>query len=111
MNSELKSHQKFLESTAGNLVEFLGSYVVNIEEHYSWEFDTTAVPSAIAFDFNTLSNWFQKTAKLKELLTEKLAACNSFEKRFPLAEYFVVKWGRVGTNKNLKKRGFTVSSG
>ena len=33
-----------------------------------------------------------------------MRSCNGFEERYPVGEYFVEKWGRVSTGRNLKEQ-------
>jgi hypothetical protein len=100
----LLKHQSFLETTAENMSNFLSSYVSDIESQYDWTFKIEKVPEAIEFDFDTLNNWYKKTVKLKKLLIDELNSRANFDQRFPLGEYFVVEWGGVGTNKNLRAK-------
>lgn len=96
-------HIVFIEKTADKLAEFLDQHLSDIEEKYDWKFDIDRVPETIKFDFDTLTNWYQRTVKLKELLIEKIKNSQSFNDRYLYAEYFVVIWGHVKTNKKLKE--------
>jgi hypothetical protein len=103
-NNSLSKYEVFLDKTAENIACFLGEYLVHIEDHYDWSFNTDMVPRCIDFDFDSLRNWYEKTVRLKSLIAEQINSYQNFDERFPLGEYFVATWGGVGTNKKLKEK-------
>tara|TARA_B100000446_G_scaffold188233_1_gene221583 strand:+ start:24636 stop:25457 length:822 start_codon:yes stop_codon:yes gene_type:complete len=103
MTQQLSEYKGFLDKSAENLAGFLKPFVKDVETYYQWPFDLKEAEKYIDVDFSGLASPYLQTVKLKEVLLERLEACQSYDERYPFAEYFVAKWGGVGTNKKLKE--------
>lgn len=100
---EIKNEKlEFLSNSADAIANFLKPYASRIEKIYDWSFDPQRVPDAINIDFDSLPNWYHKTIRLKERLVEVMNNTSSFDERYVYGEYFVVVWGKVATNRDLK---------
>jgi len=100
--------ETFIQTTANNVTEFLRPFVGEIERHYIWpEKKTTLWNEAeklLGHEFPSQENDYKKTIKLKMLLVTAINESGSFESSYRYGEFFVIKWGGVSTNKELKEK-------
>lgn len=105
MHNTLDKYESFIEATTKNISTYLSPYMEQLDKLYTWgdkAVEHNFVRENIAFDFSTLSSNFERTVQLKTSLQEMLKNTSSFGERYFIGEYFVVTWGGVRTNGDLK---------
>ena len=104
MTQENKKIEKFIKETSDNIATFLEPYISSIEDKYTWDFNIETAHILLEYNFEAETNAYQRTLKLKSLLTEKIQTNQSFDGSYSFGEYFVKDWGGVRTNKSLKEK-------
>ena len=104
MNHQNEKIEYFIKCTARSIAGFLHPFVSKIEEKYTWGFKQDTAIKLLDYDFTREPNAYQRTIKLKTLLSEKIENAQNFNDSYRYGEYFVKDWGMVKTNKFLKEK-------
>jgi hypothetical protein len=91
-----------MSDAAKAIANYLRKYIETIEDHFDWPFDEAAATQITGKRYPKNWNWYDKTVKLKKDLTVLLKQSKTTAEKFAIAKFYIVDWGGVKSNEDLK---------